>query len=146
MSMALYVMEKTHVNLSIYAVLAVVNVGLDLLLIPRFGVTGAMIPVAAVIAVSPFAYAAAVRREVPDVRVPMRFIAKCFLASSPVLLLLPVMRYVSGVVELVAAAVAAALLLIVSFRVARVVGPTEFEILESIPLPGAGRLLKFMSS
>jgi len=146
MSMALYVMEKTHVNLSIYAVLAVINVGLDLLLIPRFGVAGAMIPVAVVIAVSPFAYAAAVRREVPDVRVPMRFIGKCFLASSPVLLLIPAMRFVTGVVELAAAAVVAAILLVLSFRVARVVGPAEYDILESIPMPGAGRILKFVSS
>jgi O-antigen/teichoic acid export membrane protein len=146
LSMSLYVLEKTHINLGIYAVLATVNVGLDLLLIPRYGVAGAMVPVAAVIAVSPFLYAAAVRREVPGMRIPLRFIARCFAASSAVLVLVPALRFVTGVVELAAAVVVALLLLVLSFRLARVLGPAEHDLLESIPVPAAGRLLKFMSS
>ncbi|MCH7549112.1 MAG: polysaccharide biosynthesis protein [Candidatus Krumholzibacteriota bacterium] len=146
LSMALYVMEKTHVNLAIYCALAIVNVGLDVLLIPRFGVVGAIVPVAFVIAVSPFLYALAVRREIKTISIPFRFISKCFIASSPVLLLIPLTRYVTGVIELVAAAIVALLVLIVSFRIVRVVGPAEHELLESIPVPMAARLLRFMSS
>jgi O-antigen/teichoic acid export membrane protein len=146
LSMSLYVMEKTHVNLVVYLCLAVVNVGLDLLLIPRYGVAGAMVPVGIVIFVSPFVYRAVVARYVEGVAIPLRFIAKCFLASSPVVLLVPLLPFVSGVVELCAAVLAAGLLVVGSFKLARVVGPTERELLGSIPVPGADRLLKFMSS
>lgn len=146
LSMALYVMEKTHVNLIIYACLAVVNVGLDLLLIPKYGVTGAMIPVGIVIFVSPFIYRAVLGRLVPDVTIPLRFIAKCFASSSPVLLLVPLLRFVGGPVELALAVIVAGALLVVSFKLTRVVGAAERDLLGSIPLPMAERLLKFMSS
>jgi O-antigen/teichoic acid export membrane protein len=46
LSMALYVMERSWVNMLVFTILAVVNVGLDLLLIPRYGLWGAFIPVA----------------------------------------------------------------------------------------------------
>jgi len=146
LSMALYVMEKTHVNLAIYVVLAVVNVGLDLLLIPRFGVTGAMIPVAAVIFVSPFIYRVVLGRMIRGVAIPYRFIARCFLASAPVLLLIPLLRFVGGIFELVVAFVVAGALLLASFRLVRVVGVEEKELLGAIPFPMATRLLKFVSS
>lgn len=146
LSMALYVMEKTYINLIVYVGLGVVNVGLDLALIPRFGVYGAMVPVALVIAASPFVYHAIVSRRVPGLKVPSGFIARCFLASSPVALLVPLLGYVDGVFTLVAAFAAAAVLLVVSFKVARVVTEAEREMLGTIPLPLADRLLKFMSS
>ncbi len=87
--MALYVIEKSYANLVVYLALAVVNVGLDLLLIPRFGILGAVIPVGLVIAASPVIYKRLLGRYVSGTRIPYAFIGKCFLASSPVLLLLP---------------------------------------------------------
>jgi len=89
LSMALYVIEKSYANLVVYLALAVVNVGLDLLLIPRFGIIGAVIPVGLVIAASPVIYKRLLGRYVSGTRIPYAFIGKCFLASSPVLLLLP---------------------------------------------------------
>jgi O-antigen/teichoic acid export membrane protein len=83
--MVLYVLEKTHVNLLVYVLLAIINVGLDLVLIPKYGVPGAMIPVAIAIAAQPVVYFLAVRRLVPDVSIPFRFIGRCFFASSAVL-------------------------------------------------------------
>ncbi len=144
LSMALLVMEKTHVNLIIYVVLAIVNIGLDLLLIPRYGVVGAMIPVGVVIALQPPLYRIALSREVDGVKIPFRFIARCFLASSPVLLLWPAMRFVDSAYTLAGAGLVAFALVIVSFRVMRVIGPAESEILRSIPAPFVGRLLKFI--
>jgi O-antigen/teichoic acid export membrane protein len=146
LSMALYVMEKTHVNLVIYVILAVVNVGLDLVLIPKYGVPGAMIPVAAVIFVSPFIYRAVVGRLVDGLAIPYRFIGRCFLASSSVLLLIPALRFVDGLLELAVAFALALVLLALSFKLVRVVGVAEREMLGSIPIPLAGRLLKFVSS
>jgi O-antigen/teichoic acid export membrane protein len=146
LSMALYVMEKTHINLIVYVCLAVVNVGLDLVLIPRYGVYGAIVPVAVVIAVSPFVYRAIIGRHVAGVRIPLRFIGRCFLASSPVALLVPVLGYVNGVFTLAAAFALAAVVLVLSFKLVGVLGEEERDLLSSIPLPMAGRLLKFMSS
>ena len=145
LSMALMVMERTHVSLLIYVALAVVNVGLDLVLIPRYGLWGAVIPVAITIALQPVLYRLAVARLAPDIRIPAGFIARCFLGSSPVLLLLPLVSRVDSIVTLLGAVLAAAALLLVSFRVVRVVGPEERELLDALPFPMRGRLLKFIS-
>lgn len=146
LSMALYVMEKTHVNLIVYVCLAVANVALDLVLIPRFGVSGAIIPVACVIFVSPFVYRAVLRRYVEDVGIPLRFIGKCFLASSPVLLLVPVLRFVNGVPELFAAVVVGVGLIVAAFKWLKVLGKEELDMLAAVPIPLARRFLRFMSS
>jgi len=146
LSMGLYVMEKTHINLVIYLVLAVINVGLDLLLIPRFGLAGAMVPVAIVMFISPFIYRVVLGRMVEDLAIPWKFIARCFLASAPVALIVPLLRYVDNVGTLLAAVVVAIGILIVSFKKARVLGGDEFNVLGSIPVPMADRFLRFMSS
>lgn len=145
LSMALMVMERTRVNLLIYIALAAVNVGLDLILIPRYGVWGAVIPVAVTIALQPLLYRLAVARIAPAVRIPSGFVARCFLGSSPVLLMLPLVSRVQGIATLAGAALLAAVVLALSFRVVRVVGPAERELLASLPLPMGARLLKFIS-
>lgn len=144
LSMALYVMEKTHVNLLIYLFLALVNVGLDLVLIPKYGITGAVIPVALVILLSPFIYKHALGRFVSGVTVPLGFIGKCFLASSPILLLLPLAGLVGGVLELGAAAVIAAIAVVLAIKKTGLIGQDEADLLSSIP--AASGLVRFMTS
>jgi O-antigen/teichoic acid export membrane protein len=146
LSMALYVMEKTHINLIVYVGLAAVNIGLDLALIPRYGVYGAIVPVAIVIAASPFVYYAIVSRHLPGFVIPVGFIARCFIASAPAVAIVPLLGYVDSVISLAVALMAVAALLVLSFKVARVIGPRERDMLGSVPLPMADRLLKFMSS
>jgi len=146
LSMSLYVMEKSHVNLLIYLVLAVVNVGLDLLLIPRFGIMGAVLPVAIVISITPVIYQVVVARYVEGVRIPFGFIARCFLAASPILVFLPFTSWVDGVVELVVVAVVSIGAVVLAAKWTRLIGPEEFELLESVPLPVARRLLEFVRS
>jgi hypothetical protein len=90
-------------------------------------------------------YGFAVRRIAPAVRIPTAFVARCFLGSSPVLLLLPVASRVHSVASLGVAALVAATVIIVSYRLARVVGPKERQLLDSLPLPMGARLLKFIS-
>ena len=146
LSMALYVMEKTHVNLLIYIVLAAVNIGLDLILIPRYGVVGAMIPVAFVIGVSPFIYRAVIAREIATISIPLRFIARCFLASSVGLLVFPLVRFVDGPIGLAATGIASGVLIVAGYKIFRVITSQEVDWLGSVPLPFAGRLLKFIST
>lgn len=146
LSMTLYVLEKTHVILIVYICLAAVNVGLDLLLIPRYGVTGAMVPVALVTAASPFVYRALVRRYVDGVRIPLVFIGKTFLASGSVVLLAPFTRFITGWLELAVAFFAAAVLVILGYKWVRVVGRKEMDMLGAVPVPLANRLLKFIAA
>ena len=144
LSMALYVMEKTHVNLLVYCVLAVVNVGLDLLLIPRYGITGAMIPVALVILLSPFIYKKTVSRFVSGVDIPFGFIGKCVLASSPILLMIPLAGLIGGVVELCGAVAIGMVVVVWGTKKVGLIGREELELLSSVPM--ASRLARFMST
>jgi len=143
LSMSLYVMERSHINLLIVALLAAVNVGLDFIFIPRFGVTGAIVPVALVIAVSPVLYKLALSRFLPGARIPYRFIGKCFAGSLPVFLLFPLVIEVRNIFQLLAVAAAGVLLLVLSFKRFRVLGVDEIRLLEGIP--AAGRFARFFS-
>jgi O-antigen/teichoic acid export membrane protein len=146
LSMALYVLEKTPVNLLIYAGLAVVNVGLDLILIPRFGVPGAMVPVAIAIALQPVAYFLAVRRFVPGVTIPLGFIGKCFAASAPAVALFALLRVMDGAAGLAVAGVCGVLLVAAGYRVARVFGTEELAAIAGVRLPMAGRIARFLGA
>ncbi|HET6348595.1 MAG TPA: oligosaccharide flippase family protein [Candidatus Krumholzibacteria bacterium] len=146
LSMVLYVLEKTSVNLLIYMALAVVNVGLDLLLIPRFGVPGAMVPVSIAIAAQPVVYYMAVRRYVRGISIPFGFIARCLAAAAPTVVVLAVLHWVAGVVGLVVAGVVAVPVLLWGYRRARIFGPDELAALGGVPVPLAARLARFLDS
>lgn len=140
LSMALYVLEKTHVNLLIYAFLAVLNVGLDLVLIPKFGVYGAIVPVAIAILLQPFLYYGAVRRVDPGIAIPLGFIGRCFAASAFAIVMVPVLLVWGGLGGLVAAAVIGTSALLAGYRWLRVLGPEEARMLAALPVPGAARV------
>jgi O-antigen/teichoic acid export membrane protein len=146
LSMALYVLERTSVNLLIYIVLAVINVGLDLILIPRFGVPGAMVPVALAIAAQPVLYFAALRRYVPGISIPFRFILRCVAASAPCVVVLVILHEVGGTAGFVVAALVALPVLLVSYRTARVFGGAELDALGAVPVPLAARIARFLAS
>ncbi|MBI4721143.1 MAG: oligosaccharide flippase family protein [Chitinivibrionia bacterium] len=146
LSMSLYVIEKSSVNMLVYAAFTIVNVGLDLLLIPRYGLMGAMIPVGLVILLSPFVYYAVVSRYIPGIRIPFPFIRRCFAASSPILLLVPFLHFVRTPAGFVLAALAALPLAAIGFKAFKVLGDEETGLLGSIPLPLMGRILKFFGS
>lgn len=146
LSMALYVLERTSVNLVIYLILAIINVGLDLIMIPRFGVPGAMVPVAIAIAAQPVLYFFAVRRFVPGVSIPFGFIGRCLAASAPAVLGAVVLHLVGGAAGLAVAACFSAVAVLVSYRIARVLDAGELDALGALPIPMAGRLARFLGS
>jgi O-antigen/teichoic acid export membrane protein len=146
LSMTLYVLEKTHVILIVYVCLAAVNVGLDVLLIPAYGVTGAIVPVTLVTAASPIVYRVIAGRYVDNIRIPLKFIGRTFLASMTVLLLVPVLGYVTGPWQLIVAFVAAGVLIVTGMKLFRVVGKKELEMLGAVPIPLANRILKFIAA
>jgi O-antigen/teichoic acid export membrane protein len=145
LSMALYVLEKTHVNLLIYAFLAVLNVGLDLVLIPKYGVYGAMVPVAIAILLQPLLYYFAVRRFDAGVAIPLAFIGRCFAGSAFALVMVPILAVWGGAMGLVAAAMVGTVAQALGYRVLGVLGPDEIRMLSGLPIPGAARMAAWLT-
>lgn len=146
LSMALYVLERTHVNLVIYVFLAVLNVGLDLLLIPKYGVYGAIVPVAIAILLQPILYYSVVRRIEAGIGIPFKFVARCFAGAAPALLMVPVLAIVDGAVGLVGAALVGCVGMFVGYRALRVLGVEEIALLKKLPVPGAARVADLLDS
>ena len=144
LSMALYVLERTHINLVIYTVLAVVNVGLDLVLIPRYGVYGAIVPVALAILLQPVLYYRVVRRIDAGVRIPFGYVARCMAGAAPAILMVPVLAAVPGALGLSVAAVVGAAAIALGYRMVRVVGPEELNILRRVPAPGLSSVANWL--
>ena len=142
---ALQVKELAHRTLPLGVFQVAVNLGLDLLLIPRFGVAGA---VAAVVAtfflVTPVTIAFAMRLTGP-LELPFRWIGRLTLALSPGLLPALLRPWLHGWLGLTAGVAASALLMLVGFRLARVVGPEERYRLEHAHLPAKRWLVRLLA-
>lgn len=145
LSMAFFVLEKPWWNLAQSVVNAVVLIGLDLLLIPRFGLTGALIPMAVVILASPAINLRLLARLGVRPRIPWGFLGRIYLAAVPCVLLYPARLVVHGKVPLAVAALVAALLYVVCLRLFRVLGQDEEELLLRSKLPFAPRLLALLT-
>ncbi|RJR31754.1 MAG: hypothetical protein C4574_00840 [Candidatus Latescibacterota bacterium] len=141
LSMALYVMGKSWINMSIFLSLAVLNVGLDLLLVPRYGIWGALIPVPVVLTAAIVAFRAVMRRRRPDVRIPAKFIFRCCAAALPLAALaIPSARW-SGAGALAVMMPCGVALLYAGFRLMRIIGDEEKELIRKLPIPMKERLL-----
>ncbi len=140
-SMAFYVMGKSWVNMLIFMSLAIVEVGLDLALIPPYGMWGAILTVSIVLLLGVILFHGVMRRVRPDVRTPAGFILRCSLAAVPTCLLsLVVSRWSSPAVVAIMIPVGIGLL-VAGFRVMRVIGPEEKELIRKLPIPARERLL-----
>ncbi len=144
LSMAVYVIEKVWVNLLLNVAYGVVTIGLDLLLIPKYGLIGAIIPTAIVTALTPFVRYWIARRYVPGIRIPWGFIGRVYVAAAPVLGLLLLRPYLDGFMGLLLAALYAAVATLIGYRLFRVLGPTEREFIANSKLPGRDWVLRIL--
>ena len=110
-------------------------VGLDFLLIPRFGLTGALIPMMLVIAASPFVNTLLLRRLGVRPLIPWGFLGRVFLAAVPCALIYPARLFVSGKVPVALAVLAAGLLYLAGLRLFGVLKEEEAELLRRSRLP-----------
>jgi O-antigen/teichoic acid export membrane protein len=140
LSMAFYVLERPWYSFGLYVVNSVINVGLDLILIPRYGLVGAIIPVALVILISPFSNYFLLRRLGVRAPIPWGFLARVYLAAIPCALLFPARYFVSGKLPLALVALGAGILYIAGLRLFRVLGDEEGALLRRSGLPMASRL------
>ncbi len=123
MSTAFYATGKSLINMLIFLSLALIEIGLDLALIPRYGIWGAM---------------ERVRR---DVAVPAGFIVRCTLAGIPACLLSIVSSRWSSPAAVALMIPAGIVLLILGFRAMKVVGADEKELIMRLPIPAKERLM-----
>jgi O-antigen/teichoic acid export membrane protein len=142
LSTAIYVLEKSWANFLLAFLFAAINLGLDLLLIPRYGLAGALIPVAVAIGVSPVARWFALRHFVGRVAIPWGFIGRSYRASLAILLLLPLKPFVRDLASLALASGAAALLVLAAIRLFGVLSPMERDLIARSQLPMKGALLR----
>jgi len=141
MSMAFYVMGKSWVNMLIFFSLAIIEVGLDLALIPTYGMWGALASVSFVLLMAVVMFHLAMRRVRPDLKTPVGFIVRCSLAAVPTAALSFVTSRWSSPAILAATIPAGIVLLVLGFRVMRVIGPEEKELIRKLPIPARERLL-----
>jgi O-antigen/teichoic acid export membrane protein len=142
LSMAIYVLEKSWANFLLALLFAAINVGLDLVLIPRYGLAGAIIPVTVAIGVSPIARWFALRALMGRVSIPWRFIGRAYLVSLPILALAPLRGRVDSLLMLAVAGVASAALVFASIRVFGLLSATERDLIARSKLPLKGALLR----
>lgn len=142
LSMAIYVLEKSWANFLLAFLFAAINLGLDFLLIPRFGLVGAMIPVTVAIGISPLARWLALRSFMGSVSIPWRFIGRAYLVSLPLVLLIPFRGRVDSYLTLALAGVAAAAIVFASIRTFGILSARERDLIARSNLPIKGTLLR----
>ncbi len=141
MSMAFYVMGKSWINMLIFVTLAVIEIGLDLALIPPYGMWGAMTSVSIVLLLGVVLFHGVMRKVRPDVTMPAGFIVRCSLAAVPTCLLSVIVSRWSSPAAVALLIPIGIGLLVAGFRVMKVIGPEEKELIRKLPIPARERLL-----
>ena len=135
LSMALYVMEKSWVNMLVFAALAIVNIGLDLAFIPRFGLWGAFFPVAVVMLLAVVVFGKVAARFNSGLSIPAGFVARCYLAALPTALLgISASRWDSPIALAVQMLIGVVLLL-AGVKLLRLFGEREKALMMRLPIP-----------
>ena len=144
LSVALYVMEKSWVNMLVFAALAIVNIGLDLAFIPRFGLWGAFFPVAAVMLLAVAVFRTVAGRFDSGLSIPAGFIARCYLAALPTALLgISASRWDSPI-ALAAQMLIGVILLLAGIKLLRLFGEREKALMMRLPIPFREKIVSIL--
>lgn len=135
LSMAMYVVEKVWINVLLNTGYAIVTLGLDFYLIPRYGLLGATIPTGVVTALTPIVRWYIAKRYVPGIRIPWAFIGRCFLAAAPLLALFWAKQWAVTAFRLLLLCLAGGVVTMLSYRLLRVLGPEERDFIARSRLP-----------
>lgn len=142
LGMVLYARERTRAVLGAYVVIAAVNLGLDLALIPAMGIPGAILGLAAAKLVAVGLMMVLVRREIGRIEVAGGFFARATAASTVVLLAWPLtLRFPTWAGAVICLGLALGALWI-AVRALRVVGEDEADLVRRTGLPATGFVLR----
>jgi O-antigen/teichoic acid export membrane protein len=141
LSMAFYIMGKSWINMLIFLSLAVIEISLDIALIPRYGLWGAFVPVSFVLVLAVILFHLVMKRVRPEIETPFGFIARCTLAAIPTCCIsILTSRWSSPVAVALMLPVGFALL-IAGFRFMKIIGAEEKDLIRRLPIPARERLL-----
>ena len=141
---ALLVKEQAHRTLPFGVLQLVINIGLDLLLIPRFEISGAIAAVVlSFVLVTPITIRYALRFTGP-LEFPYRWIARLFVAVSPGLLPALARPWANDWKTVAAGVAASCLLMLVGLRFGGLIGPEERYRLERAHIPGKRWVLRLL--
>jgi len=128
-------MGKSWVNMLVFSFLAILNICLDIVFIPAFGLWGAFVPVAFVLFVAVVIFNIVIKRFGKNIRVPVKFISKCYLAAVPAGLLVFTASIWSSPAMLALQVTVGGALIILGFRWMKIIGDREREIIMKLPIP-----------
>jgi len=128
-------LEKVWLMTCVLAAEATINVGLDLLLIPRWGIWGAVAAVAMTFTLCVAINLTVYGRLDRTVRPPWQAILRYFAASAPLALLVLPTFWLGAPAALVLGLVLAVPLWLVSARLLGLCGPAEQTMIAALPLP-----------
>ncbi len=144
LSMTVYIVEKVWINLVLNIAYGVVTIGLDLILIPRYGLLGATIPTGIVTALTPIVRYLVARRYMSGITIPWRFIGRCYLASLPLALLFWAKQWCHSPWQTALLLLAAAVATLLSYRLFHVLGREERNFLSRSRLPARHLILRLL--
>ncbi|MEI6915834.1 MAG: oligosaccharide flippase family protein, partial [Armatimonadota bacterium] len=137
--------EKTWLSFWLSPPAAMISLGIDWLLIPKYGVQGALLATSLSFFLVTLLQYRVFRWAFPYLDVPWVYVARCYAASLPMLLVIPLKGLVSGHFGLLIGLIAALALWIFGARTMRLVGESEADLLLRSGLPGSRLLLKALA-
>jgi O-antigen/teichoic acid export membrane protein len=145
MGMILYAREATGSVLRIYFLGTVLNLGLDWWLISKFGLTGAVAGLAAAKLFLVVGMSVLAARRIGGLSVPTGTIFRAFVASAAVLAWWPVNPGLDGLWDVLGGLVFSGIVVVVLYRLFRVVAPEDGRLLASAGVPGGGLLARLVT-
>jgi O-antigen/teichoic acid export membrane protein len=143
--MALFVKERVMVNTLVALVGAVINVGFDFVLIPRYGIWGAVPPVTIALLCSNALQYILSRRIIPGLGIPWGYLLRVLAGSAIVAPLWLVRGHLDAPVPLGCALVGGTLAQFLVLRSMRIVGAEERELLLRSHLPFKSLLARLIA-
>jgi O-antigen/teichoic acid export membrane protein len=145
MGMILYAREKTGLVLRLYLLATVVNLGLDWWLVSRFGLSGAIAGLAAAKLLVVVVMSAFAARHIGGLSVPLGTILRAFAASLGVFAWWWVGAGLTGIWDLLGGAIFSGIVVILLYRMFRVVAPEDGRLLATARVPGGGLLARLVT-
>ncbi len=137
--------EKTWLAFWLSPPAAIISLGIDYLLIPRYGLHGAVIATSLSYSAVSLVQYIAFQRVFPYLKMPFGYIARCYVACLPMLLAIPLKGAVPGHSGLLVGFAAAAVLWAVGVRALRLLGEDEISLITRSNLPGMGVLVRVLA-
>ncbi len=137
--------EKTWLTFWLSPPAAVISLGLDYLLIPKWGLNGALAATSLSFTLVTIMQYAVFRRVFPYLRIPWGYVLRCYAASLPMLLVVPLKAHVPGHLGFLVCLPLAMVLWCIGARALRLIGEDEADLLRRSKLPGTPFLLRILA-